>query len=216
MDRFKYINLGSGVELFGNPDLDPERSIFFEAGLHYVSGRLRFSASAYANFLKDLIAEAAVSDTVRQMENVNRAEIVGSEMSAEWRVAERWSARADISYTHGRNKTDHEPLSYVAPLNGHVALRHGSIADGKWWVEAELAWAAEQDRVPEDREAVPGWQTVNLSAATRFNLFGRVNTLSAAVTNLLDEEYRNALSTSRGILLKEPGIGFQCSWKMDF
>ncbi|WP_319524014.1 TonB-dependent receptor [uncultured Desulfosarcina sp.] len=215
MDRFKYINLGSGVELFGNPDLDPERSSFFETGLHYVSGRLRFSASAYANFLKDLIAEAAVSDTVRQMENVNRAEIFGGEMLTEWRIADRWSARADISYTHGRNKTEDEPLSYVAPLNGHVALRHGSIADGKWWVEAELAWAAEQDRVPDDQETVPGWQTVNLSAAYRFDLFGRVNTLNAAVTNLLDEEYRNALSTSRGILLEEPGIGFQCSWKID-
>ena len=216
MDRFKYINLGGGVELYGNPDLDPERSCFFEAGLHYVSSRLRFSASAYANLVNDLITETAVSETVRQMENVNRAEIVGSEISAEWRISDRWTARADLSYTHGRDQTADEPLPFVAPLNGHVALRHGRTEPGGWWVEAELAWDAEQNQVPSDQETVPGWQTVNLFAGYRFDALGTAHTLNLALTNLLDEDYCNALSTSRGILLKEPGLGVRCAWKMQF
>ncbi|MCP4686447.1 MAG: TonB-dependent receptor, partial [Desulfobacterales bacterium] len=51
----------TGGATYGNPDLDPERSLFFEGGLHYDSSRLSVSGSLYLNNVDDLIAEQMVS-----------------------------------------------------------------------------------------------------------------------------------------------------------
>ena len=102
MDRFKYINLGGDVSLFGNPDLDPERSLFFEYGIHAGTQALRFSAGAYANFLKDLIAENIVSDTLVQMENVDKARIMGAELDLEWFFHPNGSLYGNLACAYGR------------------------------------------------------------------------------------------------------------------
>lgn len=214
MDRFKYINLGGGIELYGNPELDPERSLFFEYGLHYVSKRLRLSASAYANCLDDLITEKAVSDTVRQMQNVDEARIYGAEASGEWWFAPVWSVYANLAYTDGENTTTDEPLPFIPPLNGLLGLRWEPNAG--WWGRIEMEWAAEQDDAPDDREQSAGWTTVNLRAGYRFQTAGLRHAVMAGVDNLFDRDYRNYLATSRGIELKEPGLSLLATYTIGF
>lgn len=214
MDRFKYINLSGGMTLFGNPELKPERSCFFETGIHFDASRFWFSASVYADYLTDLITEAAVSNTVLRMENVDRAEIFGTEMSVKWQIAESWTLQADAAWSDGRNKTSDEPLPYIAPLNGRFSIRYGA-ANGLW-AEINSEWAAAQTRTPDDQKSAESWQTINLYAGYRFRAFDTDHTLNVGVSNLLDKDYRNYLSTSRGIELREPGINASFLWKVQF
>ncbi|GBC61461.1 TonB-dependent receptor [Desulfonema ishimotonii] len=214
MDRFKYISLGGGIELFGNPDLDPERSLFFEYGLHYNTRNLRFTASAYANYLDDLITEKVISDTVHRMENVDEAEIYGAEFDVEWFFLPGWAAYANVAVTDGEDTTTDEDLPFIPPLNGLVGVRYDHSAG--FWGSLELEWAAKQDDVPSGRMESGSWETMNVRAGYRFPMGKTRQEIMVGVDNLFDKEYRNYLSTSRDIELKEPGISFLAAWKMRF
>ena len=216
MDRFKYINLGGGIELYGNPELDPERSFFFEGGLHYDTTALHVSAAAYANFLKDLITEEELRPAARQMANVDRAVIYGVELEAQWFLATTWELYGNVAWTQGRNRTTDEPLPFIAPLNGCLGLRYQAAGESGFWADLEVDWAAAQHDVPDDVEEGQSWQTVNLYAGYRFEIAGLRQEISVAAKNLLDEDYVNFLSTSRGIELSEPGRSLACLWKIVF
>lgn len=216
MDLFKYIDLGSGVSLYGNPDLDPERSSFFETGLHYVSKRFKGTVSVYANDLSDLITETQKSPSEIRMENVDRALIYGSDLDLQWRITETWTAQADLAWTRGENKTSQEPLPFIAPLNGRFALRYESDGCKGWWTEMAMNWAAAQDRTPAGQNPSENWQTIDLTGGYRFKAMGLDHTWILGVTNLLDENYSNYLSTSRGLELKEAGTSISGTWKIQF
>ena len=202
------------MELYGNPDLDPERSLYFEYGLHFTGPKLRFSAAVYADYLTDLITETVVSDTVHTMENVDEAEIYGAEGEVEWRFLPGWSGYATLAYAHGRNTTAHEPLAFIPPLNGLVGTRY-DVGTGCWG-SVEMEWAARQDDVPSGGMESGSWETMNLRAGCRFPWGHIRHELMVGVDNLFDRSFRNYLSTSRDIELKEPGICFLASWRMIF
>jgi len=214
LDRFKYINLGGGVSVYGNPNLDPERSAFFEVGLHANTPDLRFSAAAYANFLKDLIAERIVSDAVIRMENVDTARIMGAELDLEWFFHPDVSMYGNIAYADGRNTATDDPLPSIAPLNGLAGLRYDS--GGGFWTAVETEWAAAQNDAPPGVETSDAWAVVNLRGGWRFDTAHTRQEFVIGIVNLLDRDYRNYLSTSRGIELKEPGRGVAVSWRVVF
>ncbi|WP_022666016.1 TonB-dependent receptor plug domain-containing protein [Desulfospira joergensenii] len=219
MDRFKYVSLGSGVSLYGNPDLEPEQSLFFETGVHYISRNLRITGALYCNRLRDMITEHQVSATRIEMENIDRARIYGSELSGEWRIISGLRARTSLAWTRGDNQTTGEALPYISPLNTRVSLvweeQSGKAAKG-WWGELTHEWAAAQDRVPSGQTGSESWQTLDLSAGCRFRALTLDHELSFGVANLLNEDYSNFLATSRGLELKEAGISLFCHYKVQF
>jgi len=214
LERYKYINLGGGAELHGDPDLDPERSLFFEYGLHFQNKAVKWSGSAYANFLHDLITQEAVSPTVYRLANVDEAVIYGVESDLEYRLNSEWSVYLNAALTIGRNETENDELPFIPPLHGlfGTKYRHPSGFTG----QVELDWAADQNQVPSGMEKTPGWVTVNLRVGYSFWLAGLRQELLLGVDNLFDKGYRNALSTSRGVDLQEPGISVVGAWKVYF
>jgi len=212
MDRFKYINLGGGIELFGNPDLDPERSLFFEYGIHYRNDRLKFSTSAYQNSLKDLITETMVSKTEHRMMNVDKAKIHGAEIETEYYLTSLVTLMANISYTHGDNTTNHEPLPFIAPLDGLLGIRYDRSRG--FWTSLELEWAANQGRTPPNQVEGEAWERLNFRMGQKFTLWGKDQEIMVGMDNILDSDITNYLSTSRGVELKEPGVNYLCVWKI--
>ncbi|MBI9090195.1 MAG: TonB-dependent receptor [Desulfobacterium sp.] len=212
MDRFKYINLGGGIELFGNPDLTPERSLFFEYGFHYTAPVLTFSASAYLNCLDDLITETRVTSTEHRMMNVDEARIYGGEIEAEYFFTPRLSALGYVAYTHGDNTKLDEPLPFIAPLNGLLGIRYDTTTG--FWTRLELEWAADQSRPPQGTLESDGWDRLNFRMGYRYSLWGKHQELMFGMDNVFDQAITNHLSTSRGMALKEPGINYLCVWKI--
>ena len=82
-----------------NPDLKPERLSGIEAGVDYAKGPLRLSLTAFANRLKEAIANVtlghgpdifpgvgfvAAGGAYSQRENVDAVKVRGIETAAEW------------------------------------------------------------------------------------------------------------------------------------
>jgi len=99
-----------------NPDLDPERLAGMEAGIDYQHGPISLSLMAYANRLKDAIANVMLghgpgvfpgvgfvgaTGTYSQRQNVRAISVRGIDVSAEWTDGP-WSIRAGASIAHAR------------------------------------------------------------------------------------------------------------------
>ncbi len=214
LERFKNINLGGGMSEVGNPDLNAERSMFYEYGLHLAASEVLFDAAVFLNTVEDFIQTELATPTQFRMSNVGRAMIWGVEASAEWDFTPGWSVYGNITYTEGTDDKTGEHLRFVAPLNGLLGLRQ-NLECGLWWA-AEVEWAAEQHNVPEDVERSDSWATLDLRAGYDFELNKLNNQVVLALNNVFDAEYHNFLATSRGVELREPGIGLDLSWKVMF
>lgn len=99
-----------------NPDLDPERLAGAEAGINYVQGPWRLSATGFVNRLKDAIANVtlgkgpgtfpevgfvAAGGTFRQRENVDLEKVRGVELGVQWNQGP-WVVRAGASLADAR------------------------------------------------------------------------------------------------------------------
>ena len=99
-----------------NPALKPEGLAGVEAGVNYARGPLKLSATAFANRLKDAIANVtlghgpgvfpgvgfvAAGGAYSQRQNVDAVKVRGVEASAEW-TRGPWTLAAGASLTHAR------------------------------------------------------------------------------------------------------------------
>ncbi len=213
MERFKYIVLGSFV-IYGNPELDPERSLFAEYGLHYTTNTVSAGFNAYVNSVDDLIVEKVINPDRHEMANVDEARIHGAEAYLDFQVKEDWRVYSTIAWTRGENKTADTDLGDIPPLNGMI----GCSLDPSIGLSGglELVWADHQSHTAAGEAETPGWATVNARLGYRFTLAGTVQELSVRADNLLDKTYRNHLSTSRKPAERfEPGLNVTVVWKMD-
>jgi vitamin B12 transporter len=108
----------------GNPDLDPEHSLNFEAGVrHRMAAGHTFSLSAFHNEIDDLIEFVTLSydPFIGENQNVDRARIEGIEASYEY-ASGPWSARVEAIYQDPENLTTGEQLYRRAKQSLTVAV----------------------------------------------------------------------------------------------
>lgn len=214
MERFKSINLGGGVTLTGNPDLDPEKSRCLEYTLRYAQQNFSASANAFANWVDDLITEHRVSATNITMENVGKARIVGTEAQAEWRFAPRYTLYGNVAWLSGKDTSADEPLPSIAPLTGTAGLRYDR--GNGFWALGEIECAADRTTGPDDVEDLPGWGTANLAAGYGTDSGRLHHEIALHLRNLLDRRYVNALANSRGMTVLEPGFNAEVLYTVSF
>jgi outer membrane receptor protein involved in Fe transport len=190
-----------GIEV-PSPSLVPERALGYELGLKLRRAPVQAALALYRSELSDLIDRVPDrfqgSDTyegqrVFRRANVGRAYIQGAEGFAEWHVAGPWTLFGSTAYAFGEVKDTGAPVRRIPPLHGELALRHERPGGAR--VEAELRWAARQDRLaPGDKAdhrinpaGTPGWRVLNLRAAWPLRSGLR---LVGGVENVFDEGYR--------------------------
>jgi hemoglobin/transferrin/lactoferrin receptor protein len=214
MERFKYINLGS-YEVYGSPDLDPERSLFFEYGLHYTLPRLTASVSGFCNQVDDLIVEMPVTIDRREMRNVEQARIHGAEAALQWRFLPDWTGYANVAWTVGKNRTEDRDLADIPPLNGLLGIRRNPAIGLNGHLE--MVWAGRQSKVAPAERETPGWTTLNAGMAYKFLWAATLQEVGLTVNNLLDATYREHLATGRKPAeLNAPGRSVLATWRMTF
>lgn len=214
-ERYKYIALGGGVEKWGNPDLDPERSLFFEYSLRYRSTMLKGNASAYINFLRDLIAEEQISSTEYMLKNINEARIYGAEYDISVIPADWLEIYNNLSYVRGEDTRNKEDLPSIAPLRIVTGAKISSVYGVSFF--ADCTWTAAQKDVPAGVEESESWFRLDAGADIRFTEGGLDNKIKITCTNILNREYYDYLSVSKnGYVFNEPGRTVRCGYSVIF
>jgi hemoglobin/transferrin/lactoferrin receptor protein len=196
-----FTNLAFGYTAIPNPDLKPEESRGFEAGLRGGRGGSYYALAAFYNdyedFIESLVATGVDPDTgllVFQSQNVEDARIYGVEFRGglafgdfDGRLA-GWRLRSSIAWARGDDETADQPLNSIDPLKGVLGIGYEQAA-GRWGAELVLTAVDRTDRIDEaagPQFSAPGYEVLDLLG--HFAL-GERATLNLGVSNLTDETY---------------------------
>lgn len=228
-DLTSSIDTRSGEQEIAATDLDPERYLASEIGVKVRRGPLAAEASYYYTAIDGMIIRAPTGrltdDGAVEVTKLNTGDgfVHGVEVAARYRFTPALTGFGDVSWVEGEVDTyptatspkRREPLSRLAPATGHLGLRW-KPDPGRGWLEGLIIVAAEADRLSSrdraDTQRIPSGGTPGYAIVT---LRGGIQlrddlTLTAAVENLLDEDYR-----IHGSGENEPGTNvlFALDWR---
>lgn len=197
-----------GIEV-PNENLEPERSINFEAGFKTKTEKVSGSIFLYRNNLSNLIDRVRTTfegdstyqgENVYTKENVGEAYVQGIEGELTYNIIKSFSLYSNLIYTFGENTSKNEPMRRIPPLNGNLSViyRRSLLK-----VSLEFLFATKQDRLSsgdvDDHRipdgGTPGWQVLNLYGS--YNI--KPLTFSVGFLNIFNEEYRTHGSGINGI-----------------
>ncbi len=213
---------GSGQIETPSTSVRPERFMTYEAGIKTRYARWELQAAYFYTDIQDMIIRTPTGRTINGAAEVTKQNsgegfVHGVEMQANWRFHEQLTAIATLTWldseldafpTSDPALKVREPLSRLMPTTSLLALRWRH-PQGKFWAEGQCLLAARQDQLSTlDRADIerippggtPGYAVWNLRAGWRA---GKNFTLSVAVENLSDEDYR-----IHGSGVNEPGRNF--------
>lgn len=203
------------------PGLDPEKYLTGEVGVRWQDTRTSFSLAYFYTDIRDMIVRAPTGRTIDHLVEVTKlnagdGHVQGIEFSGSWQFYRDWRLQGSIAWQDGQvdgypNSTteqETEPLSRLLPLTGLVGLRWDSPSR-RFWAEGNVQIAVRQDRLSasdaRDTQRIPPGGTPGYVVATLrsgWNVNDHL-TLTAAVENLTDEDYR-----IHGSGVNEPGVNF--------
>jgi len=199
-----------------NPDLEPETSDNFEAGLRVADGEAFLSTSIYYNSYEDFIESFSLVGTqpgtgflVFQSRNLGEVSIYGIELKGAYPITDRIPgllAKTAISYGVGDNEANDEPLNTIDPPQGVFALEYRPR--GRRWGAEFVATVVDRKRDIDETAgplfASPGYTTFDLLAD--LTLWEGAK-LHVGAFNLGDKKYW-AWSDVRGRPASDPAIDF--------
>ena len=213
-ERYFNDDVHGGLHLFGNPDLRPEHSLSYEAGVRVgecLGGRLRaVRLSAFRSDVRDLITFHYIGQLYQiprfQYVNVRRARVDGLEATTAWRVGgvaiglnAAYPRAVDAST--GKRLTDagsaRASLEVTVPIRRLLPL--GTLSARVRWNDAVIS--------SDTTIARRAFATTSLEAACVALKFRAV----IAVRNLWNLSYREPLS-----FIPEPGRSLAFSLRRDF
>lgn len=216
-ERFQYIDQGSYVRV-GNPDLNSEKGQSVDLGVRYYSQRLKVISSIFFNSFDDLVTEIPGTFDGRNAfikTNIGEARIYGLDLRADYNFYSDYVFYTTASYIKGDDITSGGHLPEISPLNGNVGIRFNLFDE----IGADISSTifARQTKVAAGELETPGYAVFNLSLNTKNIQLASANfRIFAGVENIFDKEYRNHLSTTRGLIVVEPGRNFYVKFVADF
>ncbi len=204
-----FVNLGSLYTSIPNPDLKPETSRTFEAGVRWSNDRVFLGFTAFTGDYDDFIEQAQVGGSftpgdpaIYQYVNIGSVEISGWEVTGRADLGKGFSANLAAAWAEGDGTTGGTttPLASIEPFKIVAGLTWREEG-GRFGGQFNLTHGAGKD---EDRTGttctpkcfVPGQYTT--ADVTGWVAIGDVAVIRAGVFNLTDEKYWN-WSDARGI-----------------
>jgi outer membrane receptor for ferrienterochelin and colicins len=168
-ERFYFFDHSSlGYMVIGNPDLEPERSDSFQAGVELSNGgSLRGDFNVFHNRIEDLIVtelnpaeSAAAGLQIFDYQNVGHAVTQGAEASASWQPWSHVGVKAGYTYLWAKD-TDSDTWLTQRPkhqVKAGVDLRHPDWGTG---LNLRAIYQSEEFMDAENTQTSPGWTTVD-------------------------------------------------------
>jgi len=154
-EEYEVLGGGSRFWVEGNPDLKPEKSKTYEAGIEFHQNTMLASARVFQNNLKDLVESVCYTECGvrlserRQYENLDEARIRGLELGFSSDLAERISLDMNATLMDAVDTGDNVPLEERPRYNANLKLNwrfaHASVISwrsefiGKQYINDEYA-----------------------------------------------------------------------------
>ncbi len=217
-ERYLYADLG-GVLTVGNPNIDPEKGTFAEAGVSVTAGSLRFNGQTYVNSLTDMVTQASGKFSDGRdawiSTNAGKALLWGYETEADWTPSQNLLISADATWSRGTDTKKNSDLPFMPPPRGHVSVRW--YAEKTLWIEPLATFVYHQNHIAPGEITTPGYGYVNLTVGKTLEIGGsQTHEFVIGVRNITDKRYRDHLSTSRGYDLYSPGRSLFVSLRMSY
>ena len=216
-ERYQYIDLGSTIRV-GNPELAPEKGYFADLGFRVWRDKVTFSGNVFFNSFEDLVAEVPGTYDNRPAfikTNIGKARLYGYEFEFMYNFYRSFVLYGNLSYVRGEDTESNTNLPLIPPLNCKAGIKFAL----KNYVNFDINTILydKQDYTAAGELNTPGYGVFNIgvsSAPIKVSSYGLQ--LFAGVENVFDKEYRNHLSSNRGLIVIEPGINFYAKLKLDF
>ena len=204
-ERF-FTGAGStGGFVVGNPNLEPETGINFDASVKVrtakFAGSFTYFNNFYRNFLSNEIALDRNGDPITlpggrspidvfQTKNVGRARIQGFEFEAEYPIKLGLgflTPSGNISYLRGDDLELNQPLSTITPLKTVLNVRWTNLLNN-YYVDWTTRIVSEQDRLP-NNTVEEGFVVSDIGGGYTFNREKYRMSFNVGVKNLFDRFY---------------------------
>lgn len=149
----------------GNPDLEAERSLQFDAGVHWNGARSRVALFAYDYRIRNLV-ERYRSGSDFFFRNRGRAEVRGVEAEASARLPRSIDLHLGAALARGRDVGSGDPLDDIAPPTLQASIRWASSRASAFVTAVALARDSRPGPVEVER---PGHTEVDLGGGWRFS-----------------------------------------------
>lgn len=198
---------GGADPTFPNPDLDPELSNNYEAGVRYDNGRFNMDLALFLSQAEDYITTRAVTGG-RQFTNVDEADTHGVELSLSYTIQSinltpyasgTWLKRRYEAGSFKTWDTGHpELLGRFGVRYDRDLADHGLGFFTDFFVRA--ATDADEELSDGTSEHHESWQTLNLAVGAKFGAQHQ-HYLTLNLLNILDQSYTTASDS-----LESPGL----------
>lgn len=189
------ISESRGQITVGDPNLDPEKSNFYNLNVEYNHRFFSVAASIYQNDLKDKIEVQEIERTPediengikyrRQYRNIQKARVRGFDVGFSLRPFNGFTLGANYIYTDGRNRTENTRLERT--------VRHSGNCNASWrksWDNYTLNVAVngryQGTRWSEAYGNAPAHQLWDINTRHSFNLKSIVLEPSIGIENIFD------------------------------
>lgn len=190
-------------EMLGNPELKPEMNNQLDVVFQYETQTTGLNINLFTSVLRDYISSEIREDLtpampsspgVRQFVNIKKAAMAGFEVGWMQQYTTFLGHDLSISYTHGQNQSEDEPLPEIPPFEFRYRLL-GSFAKKSVQPEIVLRHVLKQDRIATSygETETPGFTVVDAKVSWHVKSF---ITATGGVQNLFDTAYYEHLSRS--------------------
>lgn len=198
---FYETNAAFGAIYEPNPNLKPEESVGYEAGIRFTNEFAQINFATFYNDYNNFIESKKLPDSngkeVWTKENISKASIYGAEMKVKVNldsfsdVLIGWYSQFNLAYAKGEDKQNNEAIDSVAPLTSYLAMGYANQDDtlgGKISIKAVAGksgsdWSNANDI---DNAKAPGYAVTDITAYYRPM---KQMTVRAGLFNLFDKKY---------------------------
>ena len=182
-DRYYRGPTGRGF-ITGNPELKPERSVQFDAGVRYTASRLRLGFFAFQYNIKDLIERYQTATDFFFFRNRGEGRIRGLELEVQAQLAWQLSLESTATVTRGVALDDDAALDDMPPATFTLGFRRPVSSKG--FVQVRGSFFAVDDRPGPTEARMPGYTALDATAGATL---AKWIDLNLNVRNLLDATY---------------------------
>jgi len=195
-----YTGLTGRGTVFGNLDLEPEKSLNLDIGLRYLHDKFFASIYGFRNSISNMIQKySGLVEEEFFYRNLSQARISGLEGELYLSVFKDVELYVNFHHIKGREKDSDTYLNYIPSSRLRLWTK---FSLGRFWLEPKVTLAASHKNPGPLEKEIDAYSLFN--AIIGCNISSKV-TLHAIVQNLFDQTYRFS-ADEQGV--DAPGRGF--------